>query len=120
VVAIQKQYPVFAPELIAWYQTRHIQYEQIPPHNPQCTRVFNNNAPIISSPNDGAEYWIEPKESVKLQLSCQVGNDVKMIYWYINDKLYQKSTPQQETFFYPEAGKIKISCTDDKGRTSHI
>ena len=117
---VQKQYPVFAPELIAWYQTRHIQYGQIPPHNPQCTRVFNNNAPIISSPNDGAEYWIEPNEAVKLQLSCQVGNDVKMIYWYINDKLYQKSAPQQETFFYPEAGNIKISCTDDKGRTSHI
>jgi penicillin-binding protein 1C len=71
-------------------------------------------------PVDGSEYFLAKDENQKLMLNCQVGNEVKTVYWYINDKLLQKASPNTEVFFKPEAGKIKISCSDDKGRNADI
>jgi penicillin-binding protein 1C len=118
--AVQKRYPNHAPELVSWYETKHILYEKIPPHNPQCERVFQENAPQIVYPVDGSEYILDKKDTQKMMLNCQTSNDVKVVYWYINDKLLQKSEPNTKIFFTPEAGKLKISCSDDKGRNSDI
>ncbi|MEA5259739.1 penicillin-binding protein 1C [Arcicella aquatica] len=118
--AIKKLYPNYAPELLSWYESKHILYEKIPPHNPKCERVFNTDAPQIVYPVDGSEYFLAKNENQKLMLNCQVGNEVKTVYWYINDKLLQKASPNAEVFFTPQAGKIKISCSDDKGRNADI
>jgi penicillin-binding protein 1C len=118
--AIRKRYPNHSPELVSWYETKHILYEKIPPHNPQCERVFQENAPQIVYPVDGSEYILDKKDTQKMMLNCQTSNDVKVVYWYINDKLLQKSEPNTKVFFTPEAGKLKISCSDDKGRNSDI
>ena len=117
---VRKLYPNHAPELVSWYETKHILYQKIPPHNPKCERVFQENAPQIVYPVDGSEYILDKKDTQKMMLNCQVGNDVKVIYWYINDKLLQKSEPNTKVFFTPEAGKLKISCSDDKGRNTDI
>lgn len=117
---VKKLYPNYAPELLSWYESKHILYEKVPPHNPKCERVFNTNAPQIVYPVDGSEYFLAKDENQKLMLNCQVGNEVKTVYWYINDKLLQKASPNTEVFFRPEAGKIKISCSDDKGRNADI
>lgn len=118
--AVKNLYPNHAPELVSWYETKHILYEKVPPHNPQCERVFQENAPQIVYPVDGSEYILDKKDTQKMMLNCQVSNDVKVIYWYINDKLLQKSEPNTKVFFTPEAGKLKISCSDDKGRNTDI
>jgi penicillin-binding protein 1C len=118
--AIRKLYPNHAPELVSWYETKHILYEKVPPHNPQCERVFQENAPQIVYPVDGSEYILDKKDTQKMMLNCQTSNDVKVVYWYINDKLLQKSEPNTKVFFTPEAGKLKISCSDDKGRNTDI
>jgi penicillin-binding protein 1C len=118
--AVQKRYPNHAPELVSWYETKYILYQKIPPHNPQCERVFQENAPQIVYPVDGSEYILDKKDTQKMMLNCQTSNDVKVVYWYINDKLLQKSEPNTKVFFTPEVGKLKISCSDDKGRNSDI
>ncbi len=114
---VRKLYPNMAAELIAYNESNHIPFQRIPPHNPACTRVFEVGAPVITSPNDGSEYFLENQE---LQLACQVGNDVREIYWYINDKLIQKANPQVALFVKPPMGKVKISCSDDKGRNVDV
>jgi penicillin-binding protein 1C len=118
----EKLYPNFAPELISFYELKHILYEKIPTHDPNCTRVFKtaNNAPVITNPNDGSEYFINKDEPQQMQLACQAANDVKEVYWYINDRLLQKTASNKAFFFTPAVGKLKISCTDDKGRSSSI
>jgi penicillin-binding protein 1C len=55
-----------------------------------------------------------------MQLACQTANDVREVYWYINDRLLQKASANKPVFFTPSLGKLKISCTDDKGRSSSI
>ncbi|MFD1142629.1 penicillin-binding protein 1C [Larkinella insperata] len=117
---VQRFYPNLAPELIAFYESRRIPYLKIPPHSPACTRVFAQQGPQIVSPNDGSEYFINPQQPQQLQLSCQADNDVKQVYWYLNDKLYQKAAPTEAVFFRPQPGALKISCADDKGRNTDI
>jgi penicillin-binding protein 1C len=114
---VRKLYPNLAPELIAYNEVNHIPYQQIPPHNPNCTRVFEVGAPIITSPNDGSEYFLEGQQ---LQLACQAANDVREVYWYVNDKLVQKTNPQAAPFIKPPVGNVKISCSDDKGRNADV
>lgn len=118
----EKNFMNYAPELISFYELKHILYERIPPHNPACTRVFGaaNNLPVITNPNEGSEYYIDVKDPQQMQLACQAANDVKEVYWYLNDKLLKKAKANQPVFFVPTAGKLRISCTDDKGRSSTI
>ncbi|WP_373515025.1 penicillin-binding protein 1C, partial [Persicitalea sp.] len=87
---VRRSYPNFAPELIAYYESRKLPYEKEPPHNPACERVFRDGAPLIVSPNQGSEYYLRTDEPQQLLLSCQAANNVEEIFWYVNDKLYQK------------------------------
>jgi penicillin-binding protein 1C len=108
------------PELLDWYHQEHISYEKIPPHWPDCDRLFTQNAPVITFPVHGAEYLIPLSKPEPLQLSCRSADDVKYVYWYINNRFYQKSPAREKIWFQPEEGDLLISCSDDKGRNSDI
>jgi penicillin-binding protein 1C len=95
-------------------------YAQIPAHNPNCERLFTGGAPVITFPKNGAEYLISKKHPEPLQLTCNVGNDVGKVFWYINDQFYKTTDARSKQFFVPEEGPVKISCTDDKGRNRNI
>jgi penicillin-binding protein 1C len=116
----RRSFPNLAPELIAYYELKKLPYEKQPPHNPACERVFREGAPLIVSPNQGSEYYIRRDEPQQLMLSCQAANNVEEVYWYINDKLFQKSKPTEAIFISPPPGRVKISCSDDKGRNTDI
>ncbi|HWB93135.1 MAG TPA: penicillin-binding protein 1C [Puia sp.] len=116
----KKWYTVIPPEMKEYYDANHITYEAIPPHNPECERVFREGAPIVTSPANGGEYLINRKDPEPLLLRCRVTNDVAKVYWYINDKFFKSSETRGKEFFVPEEGPVKISCTDDKGRNRNI
>jgi penicillin-binding protein 1C len=113
-------YPNLEPELIAYYEQQKIPYQKLPPHNPACERVFHDGAPLIVSPNEGSEYYIRKEEPQQIQLACQAAHDVQEIFWYVNDKLSKKAGPHEAVFINPPLGRVKISCSDDKGRNSDI
>ena len=121
---VQGSYPNLSPELIAHYENRRIPYKKIPGHNPACERVVGigqqASAPVIMSPNDHSEYFIDVASPVEVQLACQAANDVQTVYWYLNDKLYRKAGPTEAVFFKPRPGAWKISCADDRGRSTDI
>ncbi len=122
---VRRSYPNVSPEIMAFYQSHRIPIELVPPHNPACERVFGSTnagqgGPIITSLNDGSEYFINPKQPVEMELGCQAANDVQTVYWYLNDKLYRRAKPAEALFFKPRPGALKISCADDKGRSRDI
>ncbi len=114
----KKWYRIINPEIQAWYNEQNIGYEGLPPHNPECDKIFMENYPSITFPVNGSEYLISKQSPEPLQLTCHVTSDVKFVYWYINNRFYKKAAAGSKEFFTPEQGKVKISCTDDKGRNS--
>lgn len=117
---IQQVYPIYPPALIRYFEDKKLSYEQIPKHNPSCTRIFQESGPRIVSPTDQSEYLIEKEEVQQLSLAAEVDENVKEMYWYINDR-YIGMAKIGTSFIAPvPAGQVKISCTDDQGRTSHI
>ena len=116
----KKMYKVVPPDMQTYFDDNRIAYEKIPPHNPQCDRISTEGGPAIRLPKNGTEYFIDKKDPQPLQLSCEVSGDVKSVYWYINNKFYKKSDAHKKEFFNPEDVRVKISCTDDKGRNNDI
>ena len=108
------------PDMQAWMEENRVAYEKIPVHNPGCELIFKGSAPLITSPSNGMEYYINKKNPEPLQLVCKTANDVSRVYWYINDKFYKSSAAGEKQFFVPQEGTVKISCTDDKGRNRNI
>ncbi|RNI28264.1 penicillin-binding protein 1C [Rufibacter immobilis] len=116
----QKWYPNHSPEILTYFVTQHLPYVSLPPHNPACHRIFQEFAPVISSPTAGMEYLLEKADQQKLMLQCNAYNEVKKVYWYVNDKLVKAAARDEPVFFQPDrAGKLKISCLDDQGRNTN-
>jgi penicillin-binding protein 1C len=113
-------YENLPPALVSFYNTWGVAYRRIPPHNPACTRVFHSDAPQIVTPADGREYLVDTNEPPEMLLTCHADNDVKQVYWYVNDRFYKAARATERVFFLPEPGEIKISCSDDKGRNTDI
>ncbi|CAN5168686.1 penicillin-binding protein 1C [soil metagenome] len=122
---IARSYLNLSPEVAAFYQSRHIPFEAVPPHNPGCERVFGSTGasqagPLITSLNDGSDYFINAKYPAEMELGCVAANDVQTVFWYLNDKLYRRAKPTEAVFFRPRPGTLKVSCADDKGRSRDI
>ncbi len=115
-----KLYPDISPEIAAYNESHHITYEQLPPHNPACARMFEGIPPRINTLESGMTYLITERGQQQLQLSCATANDVQLVYWYVNDRYIGSGKPSEKLFFIPDENRIKISCTDDKGRNSNI
>ena len=116
----KKWFKIVPPEMQAYFDDHNMVYDRVPPHNPDCQRIFKDGQPLIISPKSGAEYLLSKKNPEPLQLLCRPGNDVSKIYWYVNNQFYQTATAGSGVFFMPSEGAIKISCTDDKGRNKDI
>ncbi len=115
-----KVLPNIPTELANYYHANGIAYTALPAHNPACTRSFEGTPPAITSLTNGMTYIIENKDEQKLQLSCNTGSDVQKVYWYINDKFYAACAAHQKVFFKADGTRLKISCSDDKGRNTNI
>ncbi len=116
----KKYYDNYKPDIIAYYEEQRINYERVPQHNPDCERVFSENEPQIISPVANLEYLIDKSDTQQIKLVCNAANDVQLVYWYINDRFHSSVEATSYSFFTPESGRNKISCTDDKGRNTNI
>jgi penicillin-binding protein 1C len=117
---IKRLYRMISPDMQDYLNQNGIAYQKIPPHNPECEKIFKGDGPKITSPLNGNEYYINTKDPEPLQLTANAGGDVTKLYWYINDQFYKTTGVREKQFFVPKEGPVKISCTDDKGRNRNI
>jgi penicillin-binding protein 1C len=117
---IKKLYPAFAAGVQDYLTANGRSFSRIPPHNPDCEKIFGGSGPMITAPQNGAEYYINRKAPEPLQLAAHTSGEVSKLYWYINDGFYKATGPSEKQFFAPREGPVKISCTDDKGRNRTI
>jgi penicillin-binding protein 1C len=106
--------------MIDYFEQHHINYEKIPPHCPSCEKLFVYGAPEITSPANNMSYLLDKKETNQLLLACNASNDVKKVFWYINNQFYKAAERNEKLFIQPAEGKLKISCSDDKGRNADV
>jgi penicillin-binding protein 1C len=66
------------------------------------------------------EYIVDKNDPAEIALKCNAHNEVKKVYWYINNQFYKEGFVSEKIFIKPTEGKIKISCSDDKGRNTDI
>lgn len=116
----KRMFRIIAPEMQSYFEEKRMAYNKIPPHNPDCEKIFSEGLPQITFPSDNSEYLISKKTPEPLQLTCNVSGDVNKVFWYINNKFYKSTPTGTKQFFIPEEGPVKISCTDDKGRNKDI
>jgi penicillin-binding protein 1C len=113
-------YPVYPPKLTLWYETNGISYSKPPPHNKECQARFSGEGPVIISPSDNYEYYVErgAAQEILLQAATETGNEA--IYWYINNKYFAKCLSSERVFFTAKEGKHIISCMDESGKEQSI
>ncbi len=111
---------VLPPDLLRYYENTGMAYEKIPVHQVNCTRIFQDDKPRITNPTNGAEYLLEKGSGQKLSFTADVAADVKKIYWYANDRYLGHTSVGKNFLFEAKPGELKISCADDKGRSSSI
>lgn len=117
---IKKEVMNHDPEMLAFFEQHFMPYDKIPPHNPDCEKLYQYGAPEITSPSNHMEYLLDKKESNQLMLACQTSIDVKKVYWYVNDQLLKEANANEKIFIQPDEGILKISCSDDKGRNTNV
>ncbi|SHM08635.1 penicillin-binding protein 1C [Hymenobacter psychrotolerans] len=115
-------YPNLLPEVVAYKEAQGIPYRRLPPHNPQCQLVRGGaeRAPSITSPTPNTEYVLNRHEKQQLLLTCTTDNEVRQVFWYVNDKFLQAAAPTERVFIKPPPGPLKISCADDHGRNTDV
>jgi len=112
--------PNLSPGVASFYSSNGLDFQKGPSHNPNCTRLFSENAPSITSPVNNKEYLLEKNAAQQLKLTANADADISWMYWYLNDKFHVRVKPGEPAYFIPEEGSYKISCSDDKGRNSDI
>jgi len=116
----KEYYPFYNPQLKLWYMQNNVAFKKVPQHNPNCQVKFGGKGPVITSPSKDYEYFIEENSGQEILLQAACDSGIKVIYWYIDDKYYRKSSPGKNLFFKPKEGKTKITCLDDKGRDANV
>lgn len=113
-------FPNLSGDLISYYDKEGVAYQKIPPHNPNCSKQFEEFPPKITMPAENAVYYIDTNEQEQVRLKADVHNDVETIFWYVNGELIGNSKKDGVYFTELPKGKVTITCTDDKGRASKI
>ena len=112
-------YPDYPPELLTFWSKTGVPFQQAPPHNPACTRLFSGDGPTIVSPTDEMTYFVvSPKQKLTLQASS--GLDVSTLVWYLDDVFFGRIKPGDKLFVSLNEGEHRVSCLDDKGRMSSV
>ncbi|MEZ5008502.1 MAG: penicillin-binding protein 1C [Chitinophagales bacterium] len=117
---IEKEYPNLPGDLITFYDKQNTTYTKIPPHNPNCSHLFADHPPQITQPSIGATYYLDTAANEQVLLKADAHNDVKEIFWYVNNTLVGSCATDEKFFIALPKGNIEITCTDDKGRASKI
>lgn len=118
----EKHLHVHPVEMIAFFEERQMNFDRIPPHNPECEFYIGegNKKPKISGLTNGGKYYINASEPEELVLKSNVASDVNKVFWYINDVLYASGSPKKSILWFPSPGNHKISCSDNMGRNTDI
>lgn len=113
-------FPNHSPEMIDYFESEKIVYQKAPPHYRFCERVYPNQGLEIISPTGNAYFYVDESDTEQMLLKALTPSNADSLYWYINDVFYRSAAVDKPIYFTPPEGKVKISCSDDRGRNQDI
>lgn len=116
-------YEEWPPRIATWLARTGRLSSRLPEHNPECVGSPGGDSPIILSPNGDTKYilrrFLRPEQQ-KILLDASVASGSRNIYWFFDDLLYEKVGVGEKAFLVPREGRHKITCSDDRGRSTTI
>jgi len=116
-------YENWPPKMSTWLLKTGMNISRIPEHNPDCAGASYGDSPIIISPMEDITYIFRdhiPAEQQGILLDASVASGTDKVYWFFNGKLYGKVSPGGKMFLTPRRGKHRLTCSDDRGRSTTI
>jgi penicillin-binding protein 1C len=92
------------PDMVRFFDTEHIPYEKVPPHNPECFQMTKEGDIRIISLVNNTEYYIDKTNPQPLLLQSEANADVKKIFWYVNNSFFKQCLPKEKVYFVPAEG----------------
>ncbi len=114
-----KVFEEYPPEYLNFAEATGRAVPHVPPHNPECERVFAGKGPQITSPTKDMTYLLISQQQT-IALVASSGADVKEHHWYVDHKFIAKKKRQEKIFFEMIDGRHRVTCVDDKGRSSTV
>ncbi|MEZ5359788.1 MAG: penicillin-binding protein 1C [Candidatus Zixiibacteriota bacterium] len=105
-----------------WLQSNN-RIALLPKHNPFCTGVLTENAPVIISPEKNACYEIRndmPGEFQRIELRASAAAGVGRLHWFVDNNYLEATSSDAACFYTPEKGSHTLICMDDLGRTTEL
>ena len=113
---VYQEYPA---EYVAYMETNSRSITRVPPHNPACERVFGGKGPHITSPTDDMTYLLTSRRQT-IAFAASSAVDVKEHHWYLDRKFVARREKGEKIFYHLTEGKHRVTCVDDKGRSSTV
>ncbi|MCH7760387.1 penicillin-binding protein 1C [candidate division TA06 bacterium] len=116
-------YEIWPPEIATWMERNGMPLPKIPEHNPECIEVPSGRAPVIHSPSKNSEYIIRQGVDLQLQkilLEASVSNNIRKIYWFLNNQLVFQGDPTERVFITPIPGRHTLTCMDEEGHSTEM
>jgi penicillin-binding protein 1C len=116
-------YEVWPPEIATWMERNGMPLPKIPEHYPECIEVTSGRAPVIHSPSENSEYVIRDGVDLELQkilLEASVSNNIRKIYWFLDNQLVFQGDPTERVFITPIPGRHTLTCMDEEGHSTNM
>lgn len=117
---VRASYPVYPPELRLFWSSNDVGFKAPPPHNPNCTGVFDGKGPQIVSPTPEYEYFLEQGSEQEILLQAASAAGVDQHHWYVNGRFVGTVEAGEKVFFRPDGGMNTVACVDDLGRRTGV
>jgi penicillin-binding protein 1C len=118
-------YEFWPSDLAALFESAGIHHPAPPPYYPVCiaqAKTGEGSPPQIISPRENLVYAIHlnTAENRLIPLLAIAEDDVKTIYWFINQTYIGKSAPNHALDWTAKPGKYRLRAVDDHGRSAVI
>ncbi len=122
---LTKQLPVewWPPQVASYLVSGGLALPNIPAHNPDCPAFGPSEAPVITSPQSGSEYFLRrgvPLEDQAIALDASFGTSIRQVWWFVDGVLLQEVRPGEKVFYVPTPGRHQFKVVDDAGRSGSL
>lgn len=114
---------IWPPDVASALRAMGRKIEKIPKHNPECNAFNVRDGLRIRSPMSRGYYAVNrmlPFDEQKILLKAESDTDCEIVYWFLDDTLIHKGSPDQMFYINPEPGEHIITVIDTRGRNDEV